>query len=154
MIKMILCLISLGMVACSSNSQPANISYIDSNIDSNNEVILHFSANKDFGKREHNESGSYVFCLLKNPDQMDLNDYIPDFSSEALHGVIPRNQNAFYNQSTKLYEYEVILMKTVNFDLINLNSSIFCRVFTGRVSGGFGKSNNIEVVNPFKKLRK
>lgn len=151
MIKMILGLIFLGMVACTSNSQPANVAYINSNVDSNNDVVLNFSADKDFGDRDQNESGSYIFCLIKKPTQMDSRDYIPDFSSEALHGVIPRNQNAIYNQSTKLYEYEVILMKTVNFDLVNLDSPVTCKVFTGKVSGGFEKSNSIEVLNPFKR---
>lgn len=151
MMKMILSFISVLLVACSSNSQPANVTYINSEIDFNNDVVLNFFADKNFGKRQNNESGSYVFCLLKNPDQMDLENYTPDFSSEALHGIIPRNQDAYYNQSKKLYEYEVILMKTVDFDLVNFNSQIFCKVFTGKVSGGFIKSNSIEIVNPFKK---
>ena len=63
--KNILCILFLSLIGCSSNSQTAKIDYIDSKVDANNDLVIKFNANKDFGDRENNESGSYIFCLLK-----------------------------------------------------------------------------------------
>ena len=139
-----ICLLSL--IGCSSFSETSiKIKYVKTEIDSNHDLILRFDANKDFSQRTGNQLGSYVYCLLDKSQNLNADSFVPNFEMDALSGTIPRNDAALFNKEKKLYEYQVILMRTMQSTSKVLEDNISCKVFTSKISGGFEKSNTITI---------
>ncbi|AYO55762.1 hypothetical protein [Acinetobacter wuhouensis] len=109
-------------------------------IDDNENVEISFFSSINYREKNGSEVGSYIFCEPSNISN-EKNNLSPDFEKKAITGVID-DVKLIENH---LYSYNVLLEKTIKYNLLEEGSDYTCQRFTGSMSNLLKKSEKFKI---------